>query len=82
MRIFTKVISIFLNGIRGATTGTRHGHGVLLFWHMLKNANFDSWSRYQKLPIDQPKVMPGSHAILHVELLKSGTIFCNGHGQC
>lgn len=50
MRIFTKVISIFLNGICGATTGTRHGHGVLLFWHMLKNANFDSWSQYQKVP--------------------------------
>lgn len=79
MRIFTKVISIFLNGILEATKGIRHGHGVLLFWHIVKNTNFDSWSRYQKLPIDQPKVMPGSHAILHVELLKITTSICKAH---
>lgn len=68
MRIFTKVISIFLNGICGATTGTRHGHGVLLFWHIVKNTNFDSWSQYQKVPatyqLRTKKVMPGSHAII------------------
>lgn len=81
MLIFIKVVRIFLNGIRGATKGIRHGHDVLLFWHMLKNTNFDKLEQFQKLHIDQPKVMPGSHAILHVELLKSGTIFCNGHGQ-